>query len=277
MPTYTVAWLLGRRTLELDDGEERRLTRRGRLLVLGGDQVYPGASWEGYAERFAGPYRAALPHLPPEEVPHLYAIPGNHDWYDGLTSFMRLFAQGGWIGAWRTRQRRSYFALRLSETWWLWGVDTQFDTYIDGPQLEYFRKASGDLEAGHRVILATAKPSWVAAKPQSGPKVNKEGSWATVSFIEEKVIGASEGEVAVTISGDRHHYAHYVRDTGAGPEHRITAGGGGAHSMGTHGLPGRSSCPRPTGKRSPLGTSLAPHRRRMRNRRRCAMEGCSAR
>ena len=67
--------------------------------------------------------------------------------------------------------------------------------------------------------------------------MNKEGSWATVSFLEEKVIGESEGEVAVTISGDRHHYAHYSREDGEGPEHRITAGGGGAHTMGTHGLP----------------------------------------
>ena len=235
--TYTVAWLLGRETLELGRDGEAHPTRRGRLLVLGGDQVYPGASWQGYSARFTGPFKAALPHLPRYEVPHLYAIPGNHDWYDGLTSFMRLFTQGGWIGAWRTRQRRSYFALRLSEKWWLWGVDTQFDTYIDGPQLEYFLKASGDLEQGHRVILATAKPSWVAARPRSDPKVNEEGSWATVSFLEEKVIGGSEGEVAVTVSGDRHHYAHYARESGEGPEHRITAGGGGAHTMGTHGLP----------------------------------------
>jgi len=235
--TYTVAWLLSRKTLELGSETERHATRRGRILVLGGDQVYPGASWEGYRDRFAGPYRAALPHLPEAEVPHLFAIPGNHDWYDGLTSFMRLFCQRGWIGAWRTRQRRSYFALRLSETWWLWGIDVQFDTYIDGPQLEYFRKASADLKVGHRVILATAKPSWVAARPAASPAVKREGSWETLSFVEEKLISESEGELAVTVSGDRHHYAHYTRASGEGPLHRITAGGGGAHTMGTHGLP----------------------------------------
>ena len=102
-------------------------------------------------------------------MPHLFAIPGNHDWYDGLTSFTRLFTQRSWIGAWRTRQRRSYFALRLSDRWWLWATDIQFDTYIDGPQLEYFRKASADLKDGHRVILATAKPSWVGgeARPRT--------------------------------------------------------------------------------------------------------------
>jgi len=236
-PTYMIAWLLGKETLALDSETAQVPTRRGRVLVLGGDQVYPGASWEGYRDRFAGPYRAALPHLPADEVSHMFAIPGNHDWYDGLTSFMRLFCQRGWIGAWRTRQRRSYFALRLSETWWLWGIDVQFDTYIDGPQLEYFRNASADLKQGHRVILATAKPSWVAAQPATSPAVKREGSWETLSFVEEKLIGESDGELALTVSGDRHHYAHYVRASGDGPLHRITAGGGGAHTMGTHGLP----------------------------------------
>jgi len=44
--------------------------------------------------------------------------------------------------------------------------------------------------------------------------------------------------VAVTLTGDHHFYAHYVKEAGAGPKHRITAGGGGAHSMGTATLPG---------------------------------------
>ncbi|MDQ3758847.1 MAG: hypothetical protein M3331_02735 [Actinomycetota bacterium] len=242
-PTYTVAWLLACKSLDLDLDGDLLATRRGRILVLGGDQVYPGASWEGYRDRFVGPYRAALPHLPSDEVPHLFAIPGNHDWYDGLTSFTRLFAQRSWIGAWRTRQRRSYFALRLSEKWWLWATDVQFDAYIDGPQLEYFRKAAAELEEGHLVILATAKPSWVGAKPATHSAVKREGSWETLSFVEEKLIGESRGELAVTVSGDRHHYARYAKVSGDGPSHRITAGGGGAHSMGTSGLPGLLKLP----------------------------------
>ena len=234
-PTYTVAWLLGRKALEL---EPQLVTKRGRALVLGGDQVYPSAKWEAYRDRFFGPYRAALPHLDEGEVPHLFAIPGNHDWYDGLTSFTRLFTQRSWIGAWKTRQRRSYFAIRLSERWWLWATDIQFDTYLDGPQLEYFRRASADLQDGHRVILATAKPSWVRAQRDRKPVLKKEGAWQTLSFVEEKLIGESRGELAVTLSGDHHFYARYTKESGAGPAHRITAGGGGAHSMGTRSLPG---------------------------------------
>lgn len=239
-PTYTVAWCISRPALELEPG---LVTKRGRVLVLGGDQVYPSASWEDYRDRFVGPYKAALPHLPEDEVPHLFAIPGNHDWYDGLTSFTRLFTQRSWIGAWRTRQRRSYFAVRLSKRWWLWGIDIQFDTYLDGPQLEYFRAASEDLLPGDQVILATAKPSWVRAERNREPQLKKEGAWQTLAFVEEKLIGESDGELALTLTGDHHFYARYEKEDGEGPIHRITAGGGGAHSMGTASLPKRISPP----------------------------------
>ena len=49
-------------------------------------------------------------------------MPGNHDWYDGLKAFRRLFCTGRSIGAWRTRQERSYFACRLTHGWWLLAV-----------------------------------------------------------------------------------------------------------------------------------------------------------
>ena len=35
------------------------------ILVLGGDEVYPAASTEGYEDRLEGPWRAALPWTPP--------------------------------------------------------------------------------------------------------------------------------------------------------------------------------------------------------------------
>jgi hypothetical protein len=242
-PTFTVASLLARAELEVKPG---LITKRGRALILGGDQVYPSAKWDAYRDRLVGPYRAALPYVDEtqgRQAPHLFAIPGNHDWYDGLTSFTRLFTQRSWIGGWKTRQRRSYFAVRLSKRWWLWATDIQFDTYLDGPQLEYFRNAAADLKDGHRVILATAKPSWVAAKKAWSPMLKKEGAWETLAFVEEKLIGESPGELAVTLSGDHHHYAHYERESGAGPLSRITAGGGGAHTMGTAGLAPEISLP----------------------------------
>ena len=235
--TFTVASLLATEKLTLTWEGEAHETKRGRILVLGGDQVYPSASWDAYRDRFVGPYTAALPFIAQEkDAPHLYALPGNHDWYDGLTSFVRLFCQGGWIGGWQTRQRRSYFALRLSQRWWLWGTDIQFDTYMDGPQLDFFRRASEKLGDDHRVILATAKPSWVTAPSHGKRRLMGMSSWETLSYLEEKVIAPTGAEVVVTLTGDKHHYARYWRREPGGPRERITAGGGGAHTSATHGL-----------------------------------------
>ena len=255
--TYTVARLLAAPSLRLATAAGVEETSRGRLLVLGGDQVYPSANWDAYRDRFVGPYRAALPFVAEPDEPHVYAIPGNHDWYDGLTSFMRLFCQGNWIGGWRTQQERSYFALRLSDRWWLWATDIQFDTYIDGPQLAYFRAASDELDRGDRVIIATAKPSWADAEPDPAPKLMKAGSWEALSYIEEALVANAGAEVALTLSGDKHHYSRYERETPGTPRHRITAGGGGAHTSTTHGLRPRVEL---TGAQSEATTGYALRR-----------------
>ena len=136
--TYTMAWLLAQESLDF----EGQPLPRGRILLLGGDQVYPTAEPIAYEDRFIGPFAAALPKSDAVDKPDLYAIPGNHDWYDGLGSFLRVFcAREGRIGDWRTRQRRSYFALKLPNDWWIWGIDIQLDTYIDDVQLDYFLTA----------------------------------------------------------------------------------------------------------------------------------------
>ena len=100
--TYSVAYLLAQRSLSVEGHE----LPRGEVLVLGGDQVYPTASGQQYEDRFKGPFRAAFPDPPAEGPrPRMYAVPGNHDWYDGLTAFLRLFVRGGEgkIGGWQTR------------------------------------------------------------------------------------------------------------------------------------------------------------------------------
>ncbi len=96
--TYSVAYLLAQPKLDVTraDGGDSTSTTRGSVLVMGGDEVYPAASARGYEERTKGPYNAALPHS--DDPPVLFAVPGNHDWYDGLTSFLRFFCQGdGWV------------------------------------------------------------------------------------------------------------------------------------------------------------------------------------
>ena len=92
-------------------------------LVMGGDQVYPTASGAGVRGPLQGPVpgRAAATARRARSRPTLFAVPGNHDWYDGLTAFLRLFAgrEDAHIGGWQTAQTRSYFAVKLPRGWWL--------------------------------------------------------------------------------------------------------------------------------------------------------------
>jgi hypothetical protein len=224
--TYTMAWLLAQDSL---DFEGQRLPR-GRLLFLGGDEVYPTADPVAYENRFIGPFAAARPQTKALAKPDMYALPGNHDWYDGLVSFLRVFcARDGNIGEWRTRQRRSYFAVKLPNNWWIWGIDIQLDTYIDDTQLDYFR--GQDVKQGDKVILLTAKPAWVKAV---AGRVDPP-SWRYLSFFEERVVRKSGARLVLTLTGDLHHYARY-EPTADGEPTRLTAGGGGAYLSGTHTL-----------------------------------------
>jgi hypothetical protein len=225
--TYTMAWLLAQDSLEFDG----RPLPRGRILLLGGDQVYPTAEPVAYEDRFIGPFAAALPKSDAIDKPDLYALPGNHDWYDGLGSFLRVFcAREGRIGDWRTRQRRSYFALKLPNDWWVWAIDIQLDTYIDDVQLDYF--LTQQVKPGDKIVLMTAKPAWVKAVPG---RVEPE-SWRYLSYFEERVVRASGAHLALTITGDIHHYARFEPREAPDEPTRLTAGGGGAYLSGTHTL-----------------------------------------
>ena len=97
--TYTVAWLQSQPTLTIDGKE----TQRGALLLLGGDQVYPDATYPNYMNRFRKVFDWAFPDSgEPDDSKHppVFAIPGNHDWYDGLKYFLAFFARrslGNWV------------------------------------------------------------------------------------------------------------------------------------------------------------------------------------
>ncbi|MEV6413149.1 metallophosphoesterase [Kribbella sp. NPDC051718] len=229
--TYTVASLLAAPELEPVDG--LRLPRAS-LLVMGGDEVYPAASSTAYEDRTKGPYGAALPD--PVDPPTLFALPGNHDWYDGLTAFLRVFAQQRAVGGWKTEQGRSYFAIELPQHWWLVAIDTQFGGYIDAPQLAYFRAALAGMQAGDAVILCTPTPAWVHAG--AGEDTHE---YDTIRFFDREIIQPMGGVTRVMLSGDSHHYARYAERDGSGQ--RITSGGGGAFLSATHLLPSSLTLP----------------------------------
>lgn len=304
--TYSVALLLAQKKLTVDGHE----LPRGRVLVLGGDEVYPVASPAGYENRMVGPYRMALPNPalrgplsgprpadgaqngPRNQPPIMLALPGNHDWYDGLTSFIRTFTRQRSIGAWRTIQTRSYFAVRLTGEspsqspgqeskgtpgWWLLGLDSQLGQYIDEPQLDYFyRNVTLQLQPGDAIILCVAAPFWVDA---DAPGSNE---FRQVNFFEQDYLRrrfdpgtglfhATGASVRLWLTGDLHHYSRYeeqkspdqheARNVSPDPARTqmITCGLGGAYLSDAHWLPDNLVLPAPAPAPGVSSSLPVPH------------------
>jgi hypothetical protein len=64
---------------------------RGEILLFGGDTAYPVATAQEITNRVIVPFNQILETLPPGPARVLLGIPGNHDWYDGLDGFARMF------------------------------------------------------------------------------------------------------------------------------------------------------------------------------------------
>jgi hypothetical protein len=229
--TYTVARGAGeaRLTVGAPPGDEGVTELpRASILVFGGDAVYPVGSRRGYDERLVAPYAAAIHDLP-AEAPHpdVFAIPGNHDWYDSLVAFSRKFISNRWFAHWRTLQNRSYFALRLPGRWWLLGTDVQLGSDIDGEQLEYFEHIAAEhMKEDDRVILCNAEPHWISAAIAGERDLYHSNN---LKDLETRVL---KDRTWVYLAGDLHHYRrHTCKSDG---RLKITAGGGGAFMHPTH-------------------------------------------
>lgn len=222
--TYSIAYCVSQPTLQVAGVSEPM--PRADILVFGGDEVYPTSGRPVYRQRLIDPYESALPKTYPPH-PRVFAIPGNHDWYDSLVSFTRLFCQKRWFGGWLTRQSRSYFALKLPHRWWLIGTDVQLDSDIDLRQVKYFQQIAKCMDPEDRIILCTAEPHWIYDKLLK--RYDNEINENNLAFLEEKVFCR---KVEVFISGDLHHYRrHSTKEH----RHKITAGGGGGFLHPTHG------------------------------------------
>ncbi|MES2797007.1 MAG: metallophosphoesterase [Bacteroidota bacterium] len=271
--TYTIAHLLGKLALKVGG----KHLPQGNILIMGGDSVYPTPEIEEYNNRLKGPYKAAFPdpddenywlpkdrtshkrqrrefkeHINPlKRPPFLFAIPGNHDWYDGLSNFIKIFTQERRFGNWQTLQKRSYFAIKLKNDYWIWGTDVQLDSDIDQPQKDYFQHIGSVMPDNSKIILCTAEPAWVfrsmAPKNTSYDRlkyfvrnyIDNENGWLDPEFsLENERKANKKHQIIATLTGDLHHYAHYCEEkNGQKYNHLFTAGGGGAFLHPTHNLP----------------------------------------
>ena len=226
--TYTVAYYLGMPTLGLKNTDGSEITtQRGKVLVFGGDEVYPAASRSEYKRRTILPYSWALDH-PGSVCPDIYAIPGNHDWYDSLESFTRLFIAKSSIGGLPAHQKRSYFSIKLPHGWWLLAADVQLGHYIDGPQVKYFQEVAKVIGPDDRVIVCTAEPTWIYDHVYK--EMDPTSDDANLDFLVNDILKGKQ--VKVFLAGDLHHYR---RHEAADHTQKIIAGGGGAFLHPTHG------------------------------------------
>jgi hypothetical protein len=227
--TYTAAYLLAQDSLDVKGAGP---LRHGEILILGGDQCYPQATREEYKERLLQPFGWAFSVPWPDRK--LFAIPGNHDWYDGLNAFDGLFCssrdrlsegRGNVIGGWQCQQHRSYWAIRLPYNWWIWGADIQFSKYLDNAQVSYFETMAAQIQPGDSLIICLAEPSWMIADLQG---LDEEENFFKITSIAR----ARGANIVAVIAGDWHHYnRYYAHELDV---HFITSGGGGAFLHPTH-------------------------------------------
>ncbi len=229
--TYAIAYYASQPSLSVTESDGQAYhTRPGSILILGGDEVYPTPSRKEYNARLVCPYEIAQKKTSPPH-PHVFAIPGNHDWYDGLVAFTRLFLCKDWFAGWKCPQQRSYFALKLPHDWWLMGTDVQLGSDIDGPQVEYFKKAAAAMGPHDRIILCNAEPHWIYEHIYSeyDHEVFNESN---LKFLESEVF---HREIDVFLAGDLHRYRRHESIKDGVRKQKITAGGDGAFLHPTHG------------------------------------------
>lgn len=249
--TFSMAYLLMRPYLEVA-GER---LERADAVILGGDEVYPAASRKAYYERLLSPVREAASALRLEReefkrLPRtdLYMVPGNHDWYDSLGFLSRRFfgyrdgdsIQSREFGQFRTKQLRSYFALKLPHHWHVWALDIQLGQEIDNQQYVFFRNCANGIGSDDKIVLCSAEPSIV-----NGHEVGER-----LEFNINRVtrLAFDKGaRVMVQLAGDTHNYQRYriatetkVVDGGGRveyPREHIVSGGGGAFLHPSHAFP----------------------------------------
>ncbi|HTA92873.1 MAG TPA: hypothetical protein VK745_25015 [Polyangiaceae bacterium] len=224
---------------------------RGEILLFGGDTAYPVATAQEITNRVVVPFNQVLETLPLDRPRVLLGIPGNHDWYDGLDGFARMFrrydddentARPSVVGIsqrmleryaeWATQfvrggkiekpkalalrgytpvQGASYFALPVTPRLHLFAVDRQLRS-LDIRQCRFFE-------------------SWYRQHPDVSPWVMLPDplfafgrpSKTGVAMIEALGLDL-ETKPHFLLSGDVHHYERLQH----GAALHVTAGGGGA-------------------------------------------------
>ena len=234
------------------------MSENADFAVICSDVVYPTGDLGDYGRVFHHPYRNLT--LP------IYAVPGNHDWYDGLHGFMHYFSRLDDAGYrpdfgrgpaallarlfWRQApeagpltntavvderpppdplQPAPYFAIDAGPVRFV-GIDIGITGEMDKDQHDWLKRVSLDAAKRPKILL-TGKPIYVDNEHHPG---RVTGTTETV----DDVVTDPQANYVMAIGGDVHNYQRYpVPVAGGRTIQYIVSGGGGAYMHATHRIP----------------------------------------
>jgi hypothetical protein len=206
----------------------------GKVLVLGGDLAYPGASAAEYQYRFIDMWEAARPDIYDAQLT-VMAIPQNHDWFDNISAFNRHFIgthKNSFLCA-NAPQKRSYFATRMPKDWWLFGFDFALVGDIDRSQFETFLDVINTaMNPGDNAILLYPEPYWTRPLGDNARLGYPKRYQRLEAALMKKGV-----RVRMRLAGDLHHYVRETApksDTLDYDDMLVTCGSGGAFLHPTH-------------------------------------------
>jgi hypothetical protein len=225
-------------------------TPRGEILLFGGDTAYPVATAQEIMNRVIAPWNEVLQSLPDDGRRVLLGVPGNHDWYDGLDGFRRMFRRRSagevarpsvtrisskmleyhaeWarkfvrgervekpealaLSGYHTVQNASYFAAPLAPGIDMIAVDRQLTT-TDSRQTEFLR-GYYDGRQDSATFAVLPDPVYTFGDP----------SRTGTEMVEKLHLDLADRETFI-LSGDIHHYERIQK----GKVLHVISGGGGA-------------------------------------------------
>ena len=230
-----------------------RLSAQTDFMVIASDVIYPAGGAETYVRNF---YDAYDGYGRP-----IYAVPGNHDWYDGLSGFMfhlcgvetvppmpagSLLRRLVWHRPPKlsARQRSDLRARRDARPasgqpapYWLLdtgplqlvGIDTGITGEIDRDQAAWLRRVSA--ASPKPKILITGKPLYVDGRRHPGA-IEGEPRRSVDDVVRDPACN-----YVAAIGGDIHNYQRYPVEVGGRTIQYLVSGGGGAFMHATHTIP----------------------------------------
>jgi len=235
------------------DAEGSRLhAPRGEILLFGGDTAYPVATAQEITNRVIVPFNQILEALPPGAPRVLLGIPGNHDWYDGLDGFARMFRRNADDEEGVARPSVVGISQRMIERYAEWAKQFVRGGKIDKPKALALTGYQPVQSASYFALPLTARlhlyavdrqlrnldsrqvryfDAWRMRSPDVSPLVMLPDPLfafgapsPTGTAMVEALNLDLEAKPHFLLSGDVHHYERMVH----GKALHVTAGGGGA-------------------------------------------------